>query len=204
MILSIPYFPSLTDYKTLANDLRKRGQLLNHSLVVICHPDDEAEAYAFGQDISDLFLRSATVALPPSDRPKFGLSNDFFRAAVRYVESYKPQSGELADPALLYFDPAYRPTKNTWLDSLQADYYLKNAPMIFGNSKADEENARIFNGPLIISKTFYKASGLINYIPHEAHWRKYLKWELTKNSVETELIGTRPDSVLRIPATRAK
>lgn len=198
MILGVPYHPAITDYKTLISDLRKRGQLLNHSLVVICHPDHEAEAYGLGTELSDMFQRSANSVVASSERRKFGLSNDFFRAAVRYVESYKSKAGELEDPAILYLDPTYRPARSNWMDSIQAEYYLNNAPKVFGKSKTDDDGAKIFQGPLVISKNYYKSSGLINFMPENTQWREYLKWELTKNSVETNLIGNgSQDSVLK-------
>ena len=204
MIISLAFIPGLTDYKALAADLKKRGNLSNHVLLVISEPEHEEEAYQFGTDIADLFFRSVFKALPPAERRKAQLANDLFRASVRFVQTYKHGEGEVPEPALLYFDPTYRPVKTGWLDAIQSEYYLMQAPAIFGTASTDDEGAKIFNGPLVISKEYGTASGLLDFIPENAHWRTHLRWELTKNSRETRLIGQGSESVLKpLPQKKA-
>lgn len=204
MILSLSFVPGLTDYKTLAAELKKRGSLGNHVLLVVSEPEHEEEAYQFGTDIADLFLKAVFKALPPAERRKAQLANDLFRASVRFVQTYKHGEGEIPDPALLYLDPTYRPTKTGWVDAIQSEYYLMQAPHIFGVASRDSEGAKIFNGPLVISKEYGPSSGLLDFIPENVHWRTHLRWELSKNSYETKLIGPGADSVLKtLPLKKA-
>lgn len=204
MLLITPFVPGLTNYETYAADLKKRGSLVNHVHRVISRVEDEEEAYRFGTDLADLFLKSSFQGLPPAERTKSQLSNELFRAAARFAASYKAGEGEVPDPAALYMDPAFRPQKNGWLDSIQAEYYLKQAPPVFAaKTKANDEGAKIFLGPLVVSKTFAGSSALLDFIPANQHWRNYLRWELTKDAQETDLIGTgSAESVLKQPPAK--
>jgi len=203
MLIATPFVPGLTDYTLYAADLRKKGLLLNHIHVVVCRPEDEDEAYRFGSGLSDVFLRSVTKVLSPGERNRITLANELFRAAVKFCSAYRPQEGEMPDPAVLYMDPNYRPTKTGWADTLQATYYLKKAPMTMGRWKLDAEDAKIFEGPMILSRNFPKQSGLLDFLPPNVHYRMYLKHELGKAAVETELIGAgSQDAVLKLPPSK--
>jgi len=199
MILAVQFIPGLTDYKALAAEFKKRGNLSNHVLLVLSEAEHEEEAYQFGTEIVDLFGHSVFKALPIMERRKAQLANDLFRHAVWFTMRYKPEDGEIADPALLYFDPTYRPSKTGWLDAIQSEYYLMRAPYAFGSSKPDVEGARIFNGPMVVSKEYGPTSGLLDFIPENVHWRNHLRWEFSKNSRETRLIGQGAESVLKLP-----
>jgi len=202
MVICIPFHPNLTDYRQLAAELKKRGNLSNHVLLVISEAEHEDEAYQFGTEVADLFLKSLSKTLPAVERRKAQLANDLFITAARFVYRYKAQDDEIPDPALLYFDPTFRPTKSGWLDAIQSEYYLMQAPQIFGAATVDTEGAKIFNGPLVISKEFAPNSGLLDFIPENVHWRTHLRWELTKNSRETRLIGPGAESVLKLPPVK--
>lgn len=202
MILCTPLIPKLTDYTAYAEDIRKRGKLLNHLHLVVSRQEDEAEAYEFGQGLSDLFLRSNFFAIPEKKRGGLQLANDLFRAAARCVSEHVSREGELSDPALLYMDPSYRPLSNRWLDEIQADYYFRKAPMFFGRFTPEEH---LLQGPVVISKAMYKASGLLAFVPENIHWRTYLRHEVNANSAETKLIGHGSgESVLRQKAITKK
>lgn len=194
MILAIPYFPGLTDYEQLAATLKKRGQLGGHVLKVISRIEDEADAYAFGDSISSLFLKATFHGLETTERTMIQLSNDFFKAACRIVYSYAAEAGEVPNPALLYLDPTYRPSKNGWLDTLQTAFYVHREPPVMGTFENDE---KLFAGPVIITKKFVEKSALVDFLPPDTQWRLYLRWELAKEAQETELIGTSAESVLK-------
>ena len=197
MLLATPFVPEITDYKNLATRLKEKGNLLNHVHLIICEPEHEAEAYAWGEDVTDLFLKTSIKVLAPDQRTNAQRANDLFRSAVQFAASYQPAIGEVTDPALLYLDPTYRPSTPGWLDKIQADYYFNKAPMTYGQSTQDDEGAKIFQGPLVVSKEFGPASGLLDFVPTNIHYRTHLKWEFTKGSVESSLIGTGSSSVLR-------
>ena len=189
MILAIPYFPGLTDYDALSDAINKKGQMPNHVLRIISRVEDEDKAYSFGDSLSHLFLKSTFHGLEPLERTNIQLSNDFFRAAAKFVYSYAPEQGEVPNPALLYFDPAYRPQKNQWLDAIQSSFYTNQAPDVFGQWKTSDEGARKFFGPFIITKNFVQKSALVDFLSSDTHWREYLQWELGKNAKPAPVIS---------------
>ena len=195
MLLCTPYVsPSPFDYKAYATALRKRGNLLGHTHIVVSTVENEAEAYEFGSELSDLFLSSSFVALAAKERGPIQLANDLFRAACRRVATYKHAEGELPNPAMLYMAPDYAPTTNGWLDLIQSEYYLRQAPLVMGRFSEDN----LIVGPVVLGREFFKSSGLLPFIPDNVHYRNYLQHELASSSVSTNLIGPgSKDSVLR-------
>lgn len=200
MILATPFHPSFTDYADYAKILTKRGPLLNHIHLVVTTKHHQDAAYDFGEEVSGLFLRSFNVVLPELDRTRIGTANDMLRSALRFATNYQHGTEEIPDPALLYNDPSYRPAKSGWLDTIQAEYYLKNAPTVFGDSSKAEDGSKIFKGPVVFAKDFPKKSGLLDFVPSTVHWRIHLRWELANLGVDTKLIGVDRDAILRLKA----
>lgn len=198
MLVAIPFIPQVTDYDNLVAEIKKRGSLSNHSLLVLTEYENEGQAYVFASKLSEHFGEWKTQVLPETKRRSVKLSNDMFQAAVRASQSL-PGSAENLAPAMMYFDPGYRPQRNGWLDEIQSDYYLKQAPQVFGASTPAGDGAKRFNGPLVLSKTYGAESGLLDFLPDTVHWRVHLSWEFTNNSVETKLIGPGMNSVLKLP-----
>lgn len=196
MILATPFVPASTDYEHYARELRRKGKLLTHVHLVLSRPEDEEAAYAFGEGLSDIFLKSHTVVLPEDARNGNQLSVDLFRAALRFTYEYVAGEGELANPAMLYMDPTFRPQENAWLEKIQAEFYFHNAPMVMGRFTKDEPKMLI--GSAVFAKGFFKKSTLLPFVPANMHYRQYLQHELRHNAIETFLIGPgSQESVLR-------
>lgn len=187
MLLVTPFSPGLTDYTDYTAFLIRRGKLLNHVHLIVARPEDEAEAYEFGEKLADHFRSSHTSILAPKSRNAFETAVDLFRAAARFASTYKASEGEMPDPAMLYMDPSYRPSENGWLDKIQSEYYLKRGPLVFG--KFEPNGHKVLQGPAVFRKDFFKVSGLLPYVPPNIHWRNYLQHEILTNAVETTLIG---------------
>ena len=203
MLIATPFLPTLSDYEHLAKELRRKGKLLTHVHLVLSRQEDEEAAYAFGEGLSDIFLKSHTIVLPEDTRNGNQLSVDLFRAAARFAYEYVAGEGELPNPAMLYFDPSYRPIENAWAEKLQAEYYFHSAPLVLGRFTKDEP--KLLSGPAVIRKDFFKKSALLKFVPANMHYRVYLQHEFLQNAVQTNLIGPgSQESVLRQykPATR--
>lgn len=195
MILATPFHPALTDYEDYEKQIRRKGKLLTHVHVVISRKEDEQAAFGFSEKMSDLFLKTRTVVLPEDTRNGNQLATDLFRAAARFVHEYKHGEGELSDQALLFMDPTYRPTEPGWMDLIQSDFYLKRAPLVLG--RFGREEPKLLTGPIVLNKAFYKASGLLKYVPANIHYRAYLQHEFREHAVESKRLTFGPDSVLR-------
>ena len=148
MIFCTPYIHGATDYEHLVKEIRRKGKMLNHVHLVVARAEDEEAAYAYGESLSDFFMKSLTVVIPEDTRNGNQLSVDLFRAATRFAFEYVAGEGELANPAMLYMDPSYRPIEANWLDRIQADYYFNNAPIVYGKfTKGDiTGNLKTVNG----------------------------------------------------------
>jgi len=196
VIVSIPYFPDLTDYKSLSKAINANGQLQGHQLHVVCREEDETKANSFADSLVDTFGRAHIAVLPATNRGPVQLANEFFRSACRFMWNFKPTSPEEEpEPVLLYFDPTYRPIKPLWANTLQSSHYLFRKP-VTGDFQLDDEGAQVPQGPLIISKDFVNKSGLIDSLGASQHWRLRLKWEFTKDFLSTNLIGKGQEAVL--------
>lgn len=195
MILVTPFALGLTDYLDYTAYIRRRGKLLTHVHLIVARAEDEAEAYEFGEKLSDHFLSSHTSILPAARRSANETAVDLFRAAARFTHAYKHSEGELPDPAMLYMDPTYRPEEPNWLDQIQSAYYLKRGPLVFGKFTPSEP--KILQGPAVFRKDFIKVSGLLAHVPPSIHWREYLQHEIRLNAVETTMIGYGKTTILR-------
>jgi len=196
MLLAFPVLPT-QDNTAIAGVLRRRGSGQNHTLVVISRAEDEDIAFKFATELEDGFHRTLTVTVTKEGTSGIHNSNLVFREAMRVLTTYVPDRKEMADPALMYFDPSYRPVKNHWLDSIQAEYYLNNAPVVFGRTAPDATGAPVMQGPVVFSREFPKKSGLLDSLPENTHWRQYLCWELNNHAVKTNLIGAVDPAIIR-------
>lgn len=197
MIVFIPYVKDATKYADLAAAIKTHGNNANHHLVVVTTPEDEPEAYKFGDSIADNFMDAKTLTLKEGAvRTPIKMANEMFQLACAYTAKFKIGKGEVADPPMMYFDPTYRPVEEGWLAKIQSEYYTKNAPIAFGDFRTDDQMAPVPHGPVMLSKKFQSESGLLSYLNGTVHWRKFLKWEF-KDGVNTTLIGQGKDSVLK-------
>ena len=98
MIFCTPYIHGATDYEHLVKEIRRKGKMLNHVHLVVARAEDEEAAYAYGESLSDFFMKSLTVVIPEDTRNGNQLSVDLFRAATRFAFEYVAGEGELARP----------------------------------------------------------------------------------------------------------
>lgn len=191
MILAIPYNPNLPGgYDRITSSILRNGKHPNHTLFVVALPQHEDGAFALAMKLKDHFGRHFAITVPSPRHPetKIQASNRTFLAALDALKTYVPSENENAEPVLLYFDPTWRPTKARWLDELQADYHLAGTPVIYGNFNAQGDNAKI-EGPVVISRRFFGKTILVDFIPHDTHWRNFLAWEMIKNGLQAEAFG---------------
>jgi len=171
----------------------KAGTNPNHTLAVISFRQHDEGAYLFGNSVSDYFGRHMKLTVTSEPGSAAQAANQFFTSTLRAFQKYKPKAHEPDDLPLLYFDPTYRPTSARWLDDLQASYYREGAPMVFGNF--GENGVPV--GPIVLSRNFRKKSSLLDFLPENTHWRSYLAWELSKNSVKASCIGSHESAILQ-------
>ena len=114
---------------------------------------------------------------------------------MRFLKAYKPDAGEPPNPPLLYLDPTWRPRKGFWLDKLQSEWFLKGAPAVMGNPGDPE--APDFKGGILVGRAFVDRSTLLDQLPDNDHWRKFLAWELFRNAVVTDSIGDSDTAILQ-------
>jgi hypothetical protein len=183
--------------ETVAADFMRKGKLEAHHLRVVSRREDEELAFKIASAMSDHFLKVTTHTLAERKRSAIGLGNDMFRAAFQFLRDHRSALGELQDPPLLYFDPSYRPSSNGWVDTLQAEFYLRQSPLSMGRTLPGKEpKSRVYVGPVLFSRAFADTEAL-NLLDEAFPWRERLQWLLAKDSVETKLIGPGNKSVIR-------
>lgn len=205
MILTIPFVPGHVDYHALSAEIRKRGPLGRHSLLVVSDADDADAAYDFGQETADMFDRATTTSVSyPNGKPKpIKLANDLFFAAMQHLKTCATPEGAPDVPVMLYLDPRYLPAKTGWLREIQSLYYHEGGPDVFGSTvSAGQGDERRFEGPVVIARPFVKRSALLGFLNPTIHWRIYLRSEMMVNFVETRSMAGDTDSFLRVPAKR--
>ena len=182
MILATVFHPDLpVDYKAFASEIRAKGPNRPHTLLTICRPEDESEAAEFVFGLSDSFTRHYTGVTLTKGVSPLHLSNLMFQTAVKFLSAYKPEKHEPEGVPLVYLDPTYRPVAKRWMDQLQSEFFMNNAPPVM---RMDG-----FTGAVVIGKKYPQTSVLIHQIPESQHWRNYLTWEMQRNAVETPLLG---------------
>jgi hypothetical protein len=207
MILSIPFFPGLTDYDKFAEVLKKNGQCDGHVLFVVSLRSDEEAALAFRKKVEPLFARSFGKVLNPIEEGGMtGLANAMFKASARFFEGLKDQPGEPAGVPLLYMDPTWQPHKTGWMDSIQAEYFTKGMPQALCRFKTNSIGEKISQGPVLLARSYFAQTALLPHLPPRQHWRLYLRNEIGRSLIESETIGTGDKSVVRLvkPVKAAK
>ena len=192
MILCIPYHPKITDFTKFGAALRKLGTNPSHSLMVVSTREHEEDAFEFLMGLKDGYLAAKTVVIPDAaGEPATRLLNRFFVAAMTALAGHVPGPSEHPKTVMLYFDATWRPFTNRWLDDLQAEYYLRGAPRVFGRFEDRGEGfAPLSAGPVAFAKDFPARSKLLDFVIDSGrHWREYLAWELVNSSVKTDTIG---------------
>lgn len=189
MILAVPYNPTLPKgYAKLVADLNRNGRHPNHALFVVSQEVHQDEAFEFAMKVKDQFGRYFAVTVPTQDTGMIWTSNRMFLAAMDALKSYIPTPEEMQEPVMLYFDPTWKITRPRWLDDFQAEYYIRGAPVTFGNFRVKGEKARI-EGPVAINSRFLKITKLIDFLPRDLHWREFLAWEIVNNGLQSEAFG---------------
>ncbi len=188
VILTIPYNPNLPGgYERLTNALLRNGKHPNHTLLVLAKREHEDPAFDFAMKIHDQFGRYVAVQIPSSDTPRSAVaeSNTVFLTALEALRTYEPGDHEMPDPAMLYFDPTWRPTKTRWLDEFNTEFYLAGTPTTYGFS----QDGKIL-GPVVLKRDFLKKSKLLEFLPSSGtHWREFLAWEIINNGLQADAIG---------------
>jgi len=186
MILTIPYNPNLPGgYDRLTGSILRLGKYPSHTLAVVAKAQHEDAAFDFAMKIHGQFGRYLAVTVPDAQEMMLAASNRMFLAALDMLWDYAPTEHEMPDPAMFYFDPSWRPTKQRWLDEFNTEYYLAGAPTTFG---CFNEQKPV--GPVVIKQDFLKKSKLLGFLPGAgAHWRDFLAWEIINNGVNTEALG---------------
>ena len=195
MLVCLPYHSDLpVDYNDLAKSIMRCGTNPNHTLAMVSLRSQDMGAFNLATTLFDYFGRHIKVCIEDQPETQVMTSNRFFTAATKVLIGYKPSQGEVENAPMLYLDPTYRPQLPNWLDVLQADYFRCGAPKVFGNFRDGDPPVPI--GPIFLSREWATTSPLAQFLPHDAHWRNYLSWELLKNSVKAAGIGPHQSAVL--------
>lgn len=196
MILAIPFHPSApVDYNQVVSDIKRLAGNGSHTLLVISRPTDEQQGLDMVISLSQSFGRHYNAVLQQEGSTALQTANMLFATATRFLARYAPKAGEPSEVPLLYLDPTWRPKGKFWLDKLQSEWFLRGKPPVMGNP-GDPENPD-FRGGVILGKSYAASSALIDQMPDNQHWRKFLAWELFRNAVVTESIGDTNAAVLQ-------
>lgn len=195
MLIAIPYVPLRTNFQELAEALVKVGGLKNHVLFLTHTAPDADGARSFYESVKDLFGKAFLTSIPASVAPNSGFqqANAHFSTAAKWASSYVSGPGEINDPPFFYLDPSYHPTKAEWADEISAAYY-KNPGNTFGIAEVGKDTkvaipggehvipgGIVFQGPIVLNKSFAKNSGLIDFLHPEELWRISLRFELASS-----------------------
>lgn len=196
MILAIPYHPSVpVDYTKVVSELVRLAGNKSHTALVISRPQDEQAGLDLSMSLSQSFGKHYHGVLQSPGKTTADTANLFFRTAMRFLKAYKPAQDEPKNTPLLYLDPTWKPRAKHWLDKLQSEWFLKGSPAVMGNPGNPE--APDFKGAVVVGREYVEKSTLIDHLPDNEHWRKFLAWEMFKNHVLTDSIGDTPDAILQ-------
>lgn len=196
MILAIPFHPSVpVDYTKVVSEMIRLAGNKSHTALVISRPQDEQAGLDLTMSLAQSFGRHYHGVLQHAGKTPLDTANLLFRTATRFLKAYQPNPDEPKNVPLIYFDPLWRPRGKFWLDTLQSEWFLKGAPAVMGNPGNPE--APDFKGGVILGKEYVEKSALIDHLPENEHWRKFLAWEMFKNAVVTSSIGETADAVLQ-------
>lgn len=208
MIIAIPVLPDATDYSNLASDLIAAGPYVGHVLLVAASQDHHDEALDLLEALREHFT-SAHLSVAPPNLEGSVLESCLFQDICRWAANYTPAPGEIAQPPVLYFDPTYRPTKQSWAGFLQSDYYKRPGSIVGQFEPLDDvqievakgqfitqEGGFLSKGPLMLPQSFAQTSTLLSNIPAQVGWRSWLRFELYVAHSDTETIGTGDEALL--------
>lgn len=198
MIVTIPFFPGLTDYERLKVSINQRGRNDGHHLLVLSRRVDEETAMEFEESVSEMFSSSTHRAVdPPREPGRFAMSNEMLRQALTFLNGASPRPGEVQDVTLLYFDPSLRVSKKGWADRIQSEYFAKGAPQVLAVQKIQTNKMKVPWGSVLFSKDYVDRSALLAHLPGSEHWREYLRHEIGKVMVNSKTLFPRgEESVL--------
>lgn len=195
MLVCLPYHTDLpVDYAGLAQSIMKAGTNPSHTLAIISLRSQDEGAFTLANALFDYFGRTIRHSIDEQPETTVMTSNRFFNAALNVFDKYKPSPHEAEHSPMMYLDPTYRPITPRWLDEIQSDYFRSGAPRVFGNFSEGAAPHPV--GPIILSREYQQVSTLADFLPHDMHWRRYLSWELLRNSVKAAGIGEHASAVL--------
>lgn len=180
MTLTVPIVPN-ADYDALAKAIRSAGTNPQHTLMTVAFRRDDERALEFSQSLDDYFGKHVRVIMENEPTTPADTANRMFRAGVKAFRDPKYP--------MMYFDPSQRPIMAHWLDVLQANYFRCAAPDVFGKFLSGAPF-----GSIVLSMKYFQTSTLLNFLPANTHWRKYLGTEMqrlnepTAESILTNLI----------------
>lgn len=201
MLISLPVHNSTPGIASFADDIKRKGSLQDHSIRIFSTREDGDLAFQIADSLSDHFRSVTTQTLPPAKRNGIKLANDMFLAAFKWQFNYKPAEGEIKDPPMLYLDPTYRPVANNWVDQLQAEFYLRDAPAVMARVMVDggvsDKQVKTTLGPVILGSKFLRDCTLVDFLDDREHWRTRMWRELVRDCHNTLQIGHGSKSLLK-------
>src|SRR6478736_1116746 len=194
MLLAIPYHSgSPVNYANVGKVLRKTSGNARHTLLVIARPCDEDEAFKFANSCHLFGDIQFVLTLKDGENPTEG-ANLMLQTALRFHREYVVQPtlpGEVPNPPMAYLDPKWTPKADRWLDQIQAEFFQNGAPDIMGDhlgsgaiSWADKPD---FNALVVFGPDYFAKSALVPFLDTSTHWRRFLAWEMVRNSVVIDL-----------------
>lgn len=193
MIVAIPFNPSLPGgYDRLVSAIIRYGKHPNHTLFVVSRAEHEDAAFEMAITLKDQFGRFFIITVPDKNVPPLQRANNLFVGATDALLAYEPTEDESEDPAMLYFDPLWRPVKARWLDEFNSEYHIFGAKPTYGCFDGDK-----VIGPVVLKRSFLKKSLLINFLPTDRHWREYLAWEIITNGLHADALGKNLPAYIR-------
>lgn len=190
MTFATPFFPGPIDYDLYLKALEKQGQCDGHDLLVITQRQHEDEATEFATKAGRLFDRRSVKVIDAVERGgNVGLANALFKAALyEYRSKGKPTNIENETP-MLYADPAWYPNRKGWLNAVQSEFFAKGMPKVMCRTSANSRGEPITKGPVVIAKEHAIHAPLVPSLPHNVHWREYLRYELANAATVADTIS---------------
>lgn len=205
MLLALPYHPSLpVSYERVVADIKRLAGNMQHGVLVISRPQDEQAGLDIAMDLSSSFGRHFTATLVKEGSTPIETANMFLATSLRFLAKYRPEHPpEPVEVPMVYLDPQWRPRAKHWLDRLQGEWFLRGKPPVLGNYKDPEKPD--FEGAVVFGPSYPRKSSLIDFLPADNHWRRFLAWEMFQNSVLTDSIGDDPKALVHPrPETQVK
>jgi len=191
MIIALPFIPEVCNYAALAEKFIAAGACQNHSLYVISRERDTADADEFVQRVKPLFGRAEIVFLKTLPWSGQELRNEFFAKACQTAGKHQDLPGEYSASPLLYLDPKWEPCRDRWADLMQGEYIsagtrvvgiperMPNLVVGKGPGAVTYDGAFRFDGPILLWRTIWRDSTMLNSLGPRESWRAAMRWELS-------------------------